>query len=529
MIFHQIGLKGELIMGEDSRLTNSIRNSICGLTGHLISILTSFIVRTIFIKQLGNQYLSVNGLFSNILTMLSLAELGVGTAIIYSLYRLIANRDEKKIKAIMNLYKKVYMIIGILVAVMGLLIVPFIDSITHNQRINNVLLIYILFLGDSVLSYFWSYKRSILLADQKEYISVKYKYIFTIVKSLCQVFVLIVTKSFICFLIVQVISNVVENIVVSRKVDSMYPFLKEKKKEELGSLEKKSLYENTKALLITRIGHVMLNGTDNIIITMFVGISEVGVLSNYVLIINTLSIVVSYLFSGMLGSIGNFIAKENKKRQYELFKTIDFINFLIYGIVSVSLFFNINSLIEVWLGNSYLLSKSCSIVIVINFYISGITNVLWMFRSTMGLFTQGKYRPIITAVLNIILSIGLAEKIGVTGVLLGTTISRLLVNLWYDPYIIFKFGFGESVKEYYFSHIKYWFYILLDSAIIFAFSNFISTNNIYVMIIVEVILCTLVFLTIFIVTNHNRNEYIYIKQRLKILSIELSRKIKYYI
>ena len=237
MIFHQIGLKGELIMGEDSRLTNSIRNSICGLTGHLISILTSFIVRTIFIKQLGNQYLSVNGLFSNILTMLSLAELGVGTAIIYSLYRLIANRDEKKIKAIMNLYKKVYMIIGILVAVMGLLIVPFIDSITHNQRINNVLLIYILFLGDSVLSYFWSYKRSILLADQKEYISVKYKYIFTIVKSLCQVFVLIVTKSFICFLIVQVISNVVENIVVSRKVDSMYPFLKEKKKEELVILQ----------------------------------------------------------------------------------------------------------------------------------------------------------------------------------------------------------------------------------------------------------------------------------------------------
>lgn len=504
-------------MEGNSRIINSIKNAASGLASQFISLILSFIVRTVFIRYLGNLYLGVNGLFTNILTILSLAELGFGVAIVYSLYAPLAHNDTKKIQSIMNLYSRVYKIIGVIVGVMGLSIIPFMDIIIKdNKGIYNLTLIYVLFLLDSVCSYFFSYKRSILSADQKEYMNSRYKYIFTVIKSISQVIILILFENFIFYLLIQIITTLLENIFISKKVDKIYPYLKIKNSQKLQENEFEKIVEDVKALILTKVGHVMLNGTDNIIISSLVGISWVGLLSNYTMIIGSLVMIISQITSSITGSVGNYMAKENKENKYNLFKRVDFIIFWIYGFSTICLVVLLNPFIELWLCKDYILNESIIIVLAINFFISGIMSVLWIFRSTMGLFTQGKYRAIICAILNMAISIMLAKKIGLIGVLLGTTISRLVVNLWYDPYIIYKYGFNKSVKEYY---IKYLWRTLLITFICIILNmikvKIIQANISIILFCILLTICLIIPNFILILIYNKDDSVYYIKNTIK--------------
>ena len=442
-------------MNRDSRVINSIRNTANGIISQIISVLANFVVRTIFLMHLSESYLGVNGVFTNILTMLSLAELGFGATIIYSMYKPIAENDKDKLKALMNLYKKVYLVIGLLVGVIGVALIPFLDCFLKDKGdVTNIVLIYLLFLINSVSSYFFAYKRSILSADQKDYINSQYRYIFTIIKSVFQVFIIIFFKSFIGYLLIQIFITILENIFISIKVDKLYPFLKDKNnKYILSKDELKRIKNDVKALFITKFGNVMLNGTDNIIISSYVGVRWVGLLSNYSMISGSLVMILSQISAGVTGSIGNFMAKESENDRYKLFKTIDMLNYIIYSFCSICLITLFNPFIELWIGNKYILDEATCIVIALNFLINGVMSSWWVFRSTMGLFVQGKYRSIFTALLNITISIVLAKRLGLIGVLLGTTISRLLVNSWYDPYIIYKYGFKKKCREFYIRYI----------------------------------------------------------------------------
>lgn len=437
-----------------SRVQNSLKNISNGIVAQIISLVANFIVRSVFIKYLNEEYLGVNGLFTNILSVLSLAELGFGSAIVYSMYKPLAEKNNKKLQAIMNLYKSVYMYIGIVVGIVGLAIIPFMDYIIIDKpKINNLTLIYIMYLLNSVSSYFIAYKRSILSADQKEYISSRYRYIFTMIKSILQISILIIFKSFILYLFVQIICTILENILISVRINQIYPFLKEKNNEKLSRLELKKIKDDVKALIIAKFGNIMLNSTDNIIISSFVGIRWVGLISNYNLIVSSVDMLLSQIINGLTGSIGNFMAEKYEEEKIRLFKKVDFLNFWLYGFSCISLAILLNPFIELWIGNYYLIEQRTINVLVINFFISGITSMLWMFRSTTGLFTKGKFRPIIASLLNIVISIILGKYMGLIGVLLGTTISRTLSNLCFDPYIIYKYAFGEKVKQFYISYM----------------------------------------------------------------------------
>lgn len=441
-------------MNNNSRIANSLKNINNGLISQALSLIFNFIVRTVFITYLSKEYLGISGLFTNILTILSLAELGFGSAIVYSMYKPLAENNEKKIQAIMNFYKKVYRNIGIIVGIIGICIIPFMDYIIKDKPdINNLILIYIIYLANSVASYFFAYKRSILTADQKEYILSRYKYIFIAIKSVAQIIILAIFKSFILYLIIQIVITVAENIFISIKVDKIYPFLSKKNNEKLSLEELKSIKDDVSALVLAKFGNVMLNGTDNIIISSFIGVDWVGVLSNYTLITGSIVMVLSQITASITGSVGNFIAKEKLESRYEFFNRVDFFYFWIYGFSTICLMILLNPFIELWIGTDYLVNQSTVNVLGINFFISGIMSLFWTFRSTMGLFTQGKYRPLIAAFLNIIISIILGKYIGIIGVLLGTTISRLLVNLIFDPYIIHKYGLNKSVINYYLNYL----------------------------------------------------------------------------
>lgn len=491
-------------MNDKSRLKNTLYNFITGIGFRFLTLITAFVVRTVFVKCLNAEYLGVNGLYSNILTMLSLAELGFGTAMVYSMYKPLADKDKEKLGQLMCLYKKVYAVIGTVVLFVGLALVPFLDVlIKDTPDIDGLTFYYILFLANSVVSYwFFAYRSSLLQADQKTYITNKYSIFFNVVKSILQIFVLIVFHDFTLYLISQIICTIIQNFFVAKKVKKEYPYVFYKTNGKLPKGEKKKIFKDVRALMLTKIGYAVLNGTDNIIISSFVGVRQVGLLSNFLMISDAVTAVLCQVTSSVSASIGNYFVEEDRESGYLLFKRIEFMNFWFYGFCMTALIILLNPFVTIWLGNEYLIEFSAVICLSINFFIAGYMNTLSTFRTSLGLFTQGKYRPIIVAVINIGLSILLSYKWGMTGVLAATFISRLCVNLWYDPLLIHRYGFNKSVKPYY---LKIVFRFILLATVValmqliskFVFNGGVTILNFALMTIITAILPNLIFLMIF--------------------------------
>ncbi|MEK7015484.1 lipopolysaccharide biosynthesis protein [Bacillus sp. FSL R9-9410] len=511
------------------RIQNSLKNILFGLSGQIISIGMGFIVRTAFIYTLGIEYLGVDGLFTSILIMFSLANLGFDTAIIYSLYRPLAENDIYKIQALMNLYQKAYRLIGLIVLLLGLSLLPFLPYITNAHTIiENINMIYLLFLVSSVSSYYFVYKQSIIIADQRNHVISKIHSIFTIISHSLQVFLLIATSNYILVLIVQLALRVIENIYIANKANKLYPYLQGKNNAKLSKKDRKLFFENLYALLLYKISGVVINGTDNIVISKFIGIIWVGMYSNYLLILNTLNTLLGYFFYSITASVGNLNVKEDVEKKYFIFRVINFANFWIYGFCTVCLWNLMNPFITLWLGENYVFNKYIIFAIILNFFTAGMQNAATTFRETTGLFKKGKYRPIIAAVINIVVSIILAKQIGIAGVFLGTVISRLCTYFWYDPYVIFKFVFKRSVKLYFVRYSLFGFLVFVSVIITDTLGNIFYTD-IFINMVIRSILCLIIPNVIFLITFRKHEEFKYLRDIVrqivnKILSKLLTKK-----
>ncbi|NGU66467.1 lipopolysaccharide biosynthesis protein [Clostridium perfringens] len=494
----------------NNRTISSIKNIFTGIGGQIVTTILSFINRSVFLAILGITYASINGLFMNILAILSLAELGVGEAIIFGMYKPIANNDIEKIKSLLNLYKKAYSYIGILVATGGLLIIPFINYLVPNEnKVDGIITIYLLFLVNSVISYFYAYKKSIILANQQAYISNIYTTILNIIKTILQIIFLLITKSFVIYLVVQIVCTLITNIVISKRADTLYPYIKETA-NELEKKESKHIFENIKALTIYKIGGVLMNSTDNIIITKFVGLDWVGYVSNYNLIISSVTMVLNNTFTGITASVGNLVAIESNEKKYFMFKVINFVNFWMFSFSSVAILILSNRFIELWIGKEYVIELTLLFVLVINFYLLGMQNSIWVFRGATGMFKETKFIILITTVINLTLSYIFSIKFGVVGVFLATIIARIITNIWYEPYILFKKYFNVSFKKYILNFIKY-IIIFCFMYIITLFSiSFIRGNTIFDFAKSMVLVCLIPNLIV-ITINFKSEEFIYLK------------------
>lgn len=452
---------------ENSRLKNSALNFASGFLGRVLTILLNFVVRTIFIYCLNEAYLSVNGLYSNILTVLSLAELGFGSAMVYRMYAPVAVKDYQKTAALLQFYKKIYIIIGVVIFLLGLCVIPFMDYIIKDKPdISGLTLYYILFLVNTTISYwFASYKASVLYADQKEYIKTNVQNAMSILQSALQIVLLLIFRKYLLYLLVQLGCNIILNLYVAHLVDKRYPQIREYRDARLTSDERGQIKKDAEALVLSRFGHVVLNGTDNIIISAVVGVLWVGRLSNYTLICDSVTSVLCQITAAITGSLGNFFATEDKHAGYALFKKVEFLNFWMYGFSFIALVTLLDPFVQIWAGGRFVLGLPISIAIAINFFVAGYMNTLWVFRSTLGLFKQGKFRPILVAILNIVLSIVLGRLWGVFGVLFATFLSRAAISLWYDPLILHRYGFEVSCKPFF---ARYFRRVLLLTAVLIA-------------------------------------------------------------
>lgn len=493
------------------RIHNSLMNMFFGLSGQVISIVMGFIVRTIFIHILGIAYLGVDGLFSSILIMLSLANLGFDTAMTYSLYKPLADNDTYKIQALMNLYQKAYRVVSLVILLIGLSLLPFLPYVMNGDTtIKHINVIYLLFLINSVFSYFSIYKQSIIIADQRNHIISKIHSVFTVITNCFQIILLITISNFIVVLSVQIAFRLIENIYISRKADKLYGYLKEKNSAKLSKEDRKNFFENLYSLMLYKISAVVINGTDNIVISKFVGITWVGIYSNYLLIMNTISTFLGYIFYSITASIGNLNVNESKEKKYFIFQVLNFSNFWIFGFCTVSLWSLINPLISIWLGDKYLFDKYIVFVIILNFFTAGMQNASTTFRDTTGLFKKGKYRPLIAAVINIVASIILVRMIGIAGVFLGTVISRLCTYFWYDPYVIYKFVFQKSVKTYFLRYLWFGLMVILSAFITDTLGNMLFPLKLFINFGIRVGLCLIIPNVFFYIVFRNSEEFKYL-------------------
>lgn len=505
------------------RTKSSLLNMFTAYLGQLSSVVILLISRYFFIQVLGREYLGLNGLFSNILTLLSLVELGVGPAIIYALYEPIAKEDHEKIKSLMKLYKKVYLVIGIVILLLGIALMPFLSFfISEPVDIPNLKLIFFLFVLSSSVTYFFSYKRSLISCDKYRYILPLYKYGIAIIANIIEIIILLLTKNYIIYLILQIIFIIIENLIISYKADQLYPYLKDKKIKALDKKTQKNIIKNTKAMVFHKLGSVLVRSTDNIIISKFISLTAVGYYSNYYLVTSAFDNVSNQLFNSITASAGNLYAVEDHSKSYIVFKRLFFINFIIYFIYASILLCVLNPFIEWWLGPKLLFTDKIVLVLVINIYLNGMRKGVLVFRDAMGLYYQDRYKPIFESLINIVVSIFLAQKIGIIGVFIGTTICILTTSFWVEPYILYKHGLKEKPINYFKTYIFYMIITILGCLISTYLCHFISNISI-INLIIRVIISLLIPIISVIILFRNKEEYQYLINLFKSIKTIVSR------
>lgn len=511
---------------EKSRTHYSILNITTGILGYVINTILGFICRMVFVRCLASDYLGINGLFTNILTMLSLAELGIGSAIVFALYKPLAENDKDKIASLVQFYGKAYRAIGLFIWIAGILLLPFLDFIiTEQPNIKeNITVIYMLYLFNTSSTYFFSYRSSLLTAAQQNYIVIGTNYIITIIQSIIQMVYLLLTKEYYGYLIIQTICTFVYNIVISKIAVSKFPYIKKENIAPLKKEEKKKLISNVKDLMMYKIAQLLVNSTDNIIITYFNGLSVSGITSNYTLFTSTLSSLLGQIFNGINSSIGNHNALVDNNQKEKMFNNVNLLNFWLFGWAAIGIIFICSDLVELCFGANYVMPVEIPIVLALNVYLVGMQNAVWTYRNTMGLFHYGRFMQIGTAILNIVFSIFLGRIWGVFGILFASAIARGLTSVWYDPYCVFKYGFYKSPSSYFKKYFKYLCILLLDIILCYFLCKFICFN-VLIDLLLKIIVCSLVTNIVFIIFFKSSEEFLYIQQLLKRIIFNFKCKI----
>ncbi len=507
------------------RSTNSIKNAITAVISNVVTILIGIVSQAIFIKTLGAEYLGINGLFTNIVSMLGIVELGIGSAIIYNLYEPIAKDDKEKIKSLMNFYKKSYRVIAVIVFIIGMMIIPFLKNIVGDISIDiNIEFIYSLFIIDVVASYLLTYKRSILYANQKTYITNIVHIGYLIVMNTLQIVILLIAKNFIAYLMIKIICRILENIVITIIANRKYPYIKEKNVKKIDKKTTKDIIKKVKGLIFHKVGSFVVLGTDNIIISKFLGVVTVGLYSNYNMIIQAVSNLFLQVFDSLTASVGNLLVENNCKKSYEIYKNMLMMNSILFTFATTEIICLIEPFIKVWIGEQYILSKVVLIILMVNFYIQGMRKTCLVFKMAAGIFHEDRYFPIIESIINIIVSVILVKIIGLPGVFLGTIVSTLPVILISYPKYVYIPLFHKSFWNYVKENAYYYILAFITVSIAMIVTSYININNLIVKLIVNAITSSIIFAIMQYIFFHNKSEYKYLKNMLKNFILKIKGK-----
>jgi len=446
-----------------TRIEYTSKNFVFSLGSTVLSSLLGIVSRTIFIRFIGIHYLGANSLFTNVISMLSLAELGISSAINFSLYKPIAEQNTELIKSLMDFYKRAYRYIALFITVIGLCLVPFLDYLIKDSgNIEHVAFIYLVFLYNTVVSYLFSYKTTLMAADQKGYMLTKLNMIINVLTLALQIFIMFVAKNYYIYLVFGAVISTLQWFVIDRYICNVYPFLREKEAMRLPGSERQSLVSNVKALICHKVGDLCINQTDNIIISAFISIAAVGLYDNYNMIIRIINRVTSSVFNAATASIGNVIATESDEYKYTVFKRYNFLGFWIFGWTGICLGVLLTPFVRIWLGEDYLIDNITLILVMVNYYLVGMRITIGNVKIAAGIYKQDQWAPLAQSLINLVVSIWGVKELGLAGVFLGTVISSIAIPCWYRPMVVYRYAFHRSCKEYFVIYAKYAAVVLLN-------------------------------------------------------------------
>ncbi len=505
-------------MNNQNKLSNRVKSSFLNifssLLGVILSIVIGFISRRFFILYLGEAILGVNTFFSSVVNILSLFEMGFSIAIVYSLYKPIALNNRYEIKSILAFYKKVYSLIGFLVLFFGFLISPFLPNIIKDDI--SLLLdgnpitfytYYFIFLLNYVFSFFWIYKKSLILADQKDYLNNIIRYSFFTVLNILQIWFLVLFQNYFIFLLLNVLFRIIENLFVNYFSNFLYPWLAVKEIYPINKDIMINIKKNIKALIYHKLGGVASQTITSLFLSYFVGVIFLAKYSNYLLIVSSLTLFITRIFESITAIVGNYLVKESKEKSYSLYLIIFYANSWLSIYTSISLYFLINPFINIWLGSSFLINENIILIIVLTYFINTIRKSTLLFRDSMGLFWNDRFKPILEIILSIIFSYFGYKLFEIEGLFIGYILALILSSFWIEPFILFRVGFDKTFYIFIKILVKYILIYLFTFFITQLILRFFIFDNYLVEFIIIAIIILLISLSVLFLTSYKTNEF----------------------
>ncbi len=433
-----------------SRVTNSVRNVFAAWGGQAIYAIGVFAVRAVLVAKLAQVFVGLESLFASILTILSLADLGVGSAIVFALYKPLAEDDRDTVKSLMRLFKRAYITIGVAILALGAALAPNVRLLLGADAPDIPLLevYFYCFVLNTGVSYFFSYKGSLIMADQKNYIVYLIQYAFQIAMCGAQIAVLLVFESYLPFLICMIASTFLQNVVICIVSNRMYPYLKEKDVKPLDRGILSDIKKNIVGLMMHKIAGAASTPASNLIITNFVSLAATSLYGNYLLIVNALTQVIEKVFSSIIASVGNLGVTESKERQYEVFQTTFFVNALVYVVVSTGFLCCVNDFIAFLFGDEWRFPPLTVFLIVFLFCVKGLREAAMSFTSAYGLYWMTKWKAVLEAVALPLLALLFVGPWGIDGVLVACAVSSLGISTVYEGWAVYKFALERPLRAY---------------------------------------------------------------------------------
>lgn len=513
-----------------SRTDYATLNTSIALAIQPFQALIGFVSRTVFLNILGVTYLGLNNYLSSLISMLSLAELGIGGAMTYALYSPLARKDHGKINAFMILFKKLYRMIGIGIFIIGSFLALFLPYIIKDYPINReVYIIYFLFVLNSASSHFFSYKRTLLYVDQRNYVMTSIDFSLYVLRILLQIGVLIYTMNFIIYLLVGILMNIIGNFIMSSIVDKMYDYLFGEEITPINEEEKSQFVKNIKGNIVGRIGETIVFQTDSLLMGAYISLTAIGLYGNYTFVLGFLSLLVNTTINPVVSSIGNLIHSKDTTLLDKLnfIKKFQFIVFSMVYLLSMGFLIFINPFITIWLGKDFLFNIGVVILIVVNFFLTNYRRPALILISVYGLSYEQNKKVLVEIILNIVLSLYylVVLDLGVAGILLGTICSTVVTCIWYEPYSAFKYGIKSSAKGYFKTMIKHFTVFTISIVCIILLDVFVFSKQEFIVTIFMKILLYVGLFSIYIYTyrNHEAGKLI-VRMMRKILFLNRLRR-----
>ncbi len=487
------------------RTKNTVRNVASGFLSRIINIVLPFFTRTALLYILGTQYLGLSSLFTSILSFLSLTELGMGAAMIYSMYKPIAENDKETLCALLNLYKRLYRLIGFIVLILGLSLMPFLGVIVKEELPSdiNLHLLYFIYLLNSVLSYWlFAYKNALLQAHQRNDINNNISSIITPLSYAFMLGFLFLTKNYYCYVIWLPIFTVITNLIRVRYVNKLFPDLKPN-----GNVDKqlkKSITKKVSALIGTKLNTVVLNASDNLVMSAFLGLTVVTIYGNYHYIINSIVGFVGIFYVSMTAGLGNSLQTETVEKNYQDFKNLSFLNAWLVGWCTVCLVCLYQPFMYIWVGEELMFPFYVVLQLAIYFYIYLTRKIPVVYKDAAGIWWEDRYRPYVCMIVNVFFNIILVQIIGISGIVLSTIFS-LLVSVPWENYTIFKYVFKRSSFEYYKKMLSYIISMLLGGVLTYFICNMFGNG--ILPFLIRLPICVVVPNAVFVLLNFRSIEF----------------------